>query len=1185
MSLHCPSCQAENGLGRRFCRECGAALVSVCPACGAENDPGDRFCGQCGSSLAVEDGTSRPPPFPVGDVAWVDERRLVSVLFVDLVGFTTLSEPRDPEHVRDLLSRYFERAKSLITRYGGTIEKFIGDAVVAVWGAPRAREDDAERAVRAGLELIESVAALGAEASLPALRARAGVVTGEASVKIGAEGEGMVVGDTINTASRIQSAADPGTVLVDGVTKRTTEGAIAFEAAGEYELKGKSEPLEAWRATRAIAGIGGTGRLSDAEVSLAGRITERQALIDAMDRTLADRRARLVVLAGPAGIGKSRLRWELETYLDGLTAKILWHRGRSLAYGDGVAYWAFAEMIRTRCGIAEDDDFETARPKLVETIARYVADPSERRLIEPRLATLLGLESDGPTEQADLFAGWRLFLERLSEEAPVALAFEDLHVADEGLLEFIDYLLEWSATRPIFILGLARPELLDRRSAWRDGASGVGWIELEPLDDDSIEAILAELLPGPVAAVRDRIRERAEGVPLYAVEMARMLIEAGSLSPRGSEYELAGSLAAIEIPESLQALVAARLDALAPAARRLAQQAAVLGRSFTRDGLIAVSELRESEVGLLLEGLTRKQIVAVDQDPYSAEQGQYSFVQALVQAIAYGTLSRSDRKTLHLRAAAHFERAKGPEATGIADVLAAHYRNAISAEPNATDVAEIGAKARETMKNAGERALSLAAGKQAAAYFSQAADDTDDELERAALLERAGLARTMAGQGDEAREAFERAIAAFDSHGKERDSARVAARIANVLSFQGKPREALERLELAFQALLSGDEDESLAVVASQLARLQMAAERVTDASASAEIALRVAERLRLPDTIGDALVTKSWVLQEEGRFEESLALLKHALDFSREHDLLQAALRAYNNLSFQLAMGGRFEEAHRLARDGLELARRGGDRTWEWPLLTSVVEDLYMLGRWDEALQIPDQLPNHDDAISARLDAVTETLKIRLARGDAAGVDRDLATIERLANWAGDAREQRGIAVGRASVLRDRGDVESAYNALQSATATLGSLTDSADQFFFVESAEALLALGRFDELEAFLGRGPELIGHGHAPCIRAEISRLNGQLAARQGQVRNAVAFFQEAERVFRGLAVPFRLAVTLLEHAEALPDADAADTRREEALEAFERLKARRWVERASMRPEQLAAANAGQTSRSR
>jgi tetratricopeptide (TPR) repeat protein len=266
--------------------------------------------------------------------------------------------------------------------------------------------------------------------------------------------------------------------------------------------------------------------------------------------------------------------------------------------------------------------------------------------------------------------------------------------------------------------------------------------------------------------------------------------------------------------------------------------------------------------------------------------------------------------------------------------------------------------------------------------------------------------------------------------------------------------------------------------------------------------------------------------------------------------------------------MGGLFEEAHRLALEGLELARRAGDRTWEWPLLTAVVEDLYMLGRWDEALQIPDQLPNHDDAISARLDAVTETLKIRLARGDAAGVDRDLATMERLAHRAGDAREQRGIAAGRASILRDRGDVEAAYDALQSATTTLGSLTDSANQFFFVESAEALLALGRFDELDTFLGQGAELAGHGYAPCIRAEISRLNGQLAGRQGQVKNAVAFFDEAERVFRDLAVPFRLAVTLLEHAEALPDGNGADTRRGEALEAFERLNAQRWVERGSI-----------------
>ncbi len=278
--------------------------------------------------------------------ASVSERRLVSVLFADLVGFTTLSERRDPEEVRELFSVYFDRCRTLIARYGGTVEKFIGDAVMAVWGTTVAREDDPERAVRAGLALTTMVTALGGEAGMPGLSARAGVLTGSAAVEIGAEGEGMVIGDSVNTASRLQSIAAPGTVLVDDVTRRASEAAIAYEDAGTHEVKGREAPVRAWTALRVVAGAGGAKRGAGLEAPLVARDRERALTIESFEASEREGRARMITVVGDAGSGKSRLLWEFEKYTDGIERSVRWHSGRCLSYGEGVGYWALAEMIR-----------------------------------------------------------------------------------------------------------------------------------------------------------------------------------------------------------------------------------------------------------------------------------------------------------------------------------------------------------------------------------------------------------------------------------------------------------------------------------------------------------------------------------------------------------------------------------------------------------------------------------------------------------------------------------------------------------------------------------------------------------------------------------------------------------------------------------------------------------------------
>src|SRR5437588_7475315 len=361
----CAACGSENRADRRFCRECGTALVIGCPSCGAENDPGDRFCGSCGAALGGAEAAAAPTRREGA------ERRMTSILFADIVGFTPLAEQRDPEEVRELLDRYFTAARQVVQRHAGTLEKFIGDAVVAVWGTPVAQEDDAERAVRTALELVAAVRALGAEEGVD-LAVRAAVTTGQAAANLGAEGQGMVAGDVVNTTARIQAAAEPGTVLVDEATRRATEASIAFQSAGTRELKGKSEPVAVWRALRVTSAMRGSGRSGGLEPPFVGRERELSMLKQLLHATAEDGRAHLAVLSGIGGIGKSRLAWEFEKYVDGLVDVFLWHRGRCLSYGDGVAFWALAEIVRQRCRIAEEEAPEAAVAKLDEAIAGVV---------------------------------------------------------------------------------------------------------------------------------------------------------------------------------------------------------------------------------------------------------------------------------------------------------------------------------------------------------------------------------------------------------------------------------------------------------------------------------------------------------------------------------------------------------------------------------------------------------------------------------------------------------------------------------------------------------------------------------------------------------------------------------------------------------------------------------------------
>src|SRR5713101_2863175 len=816
----CASCGAENPAGKKFCSECGTALAIACPSCGAALTGTEKFCGECGSPLAPGHSSLVAAPAVVVN-APVAERRFVTVLFADLVGFTAASESRDAEDTRELLSSYFETCRRLIELYRGTVEKFIGDAVMAVWGAPVATEDDAERAVRAALDLVAAVSALGDELGVPELSARAGVLTGDAAVTVGAQGEGMVAGDLVNTASRVQSAAQPGAVYVGEATRRLTEQAVVYEHTGSHELPGKTGLVPLWRALRVVSGARGALKGEGLEAPFVGRDRELRLLKELFHASAEERKAHLVSVTGIAGIGKSRLGWEFFKYMDGLPQTTLWHRGRCLAYGEGVTYWALADMVRMRCRIAEEEEPATALAKLQATLSEYFLDEEERRFVEPRLAHLLGLEERQAGGQEELFGAWRLFFERLSDADPLVMVFEDMHWADASLLDFVEYLLEWSRDHPLFVITLARPELVERRPTWGAGSRTFNAMYLEPLSEQAMQELLAGLVPGLPQELRARILARAEGVPLYAVETVRMLLDRGLLIREGSVYGPVEAIETLEVPETLQALIAARLDGLSTEERRLLQDGAVFGKTFTRGALAAISGLDELQLEPLLGGLVRKEVLSIQADPRSPEHGQYGFLQDLVRRVAYETLSKRERKARHLAAAVYLEQAFASEQEVI-EVLASHYLAAYEAAPEDSDAAEIKQRAGDLLARAGERAASLAASEEAEHYFEQAASLAEQRHEQARLLERSGEMALRAGRNEQAQTRFEQALALFEGAGERHQAARVTARLGEVEWRRGQLDAALERMTRAWDELEGEEPDADIAALAAQLGRLYL---------------------------------------------------------------------------------------------------------------------------------------------------------------------------------------------------------------------------------------------------------------------------------------------------------------------------------------------------------------------------
>ena len=1118
----------------------------------------------------------------------------MSVLFADLVGFTSLSESRDPEEVRELLSRYFAACRRLIGLYGGVVEKFIGDAVMAVWGTPVATEDDAERAVRAALDLVAAVQALGQEAGIDELRARAGVMTGEAAVNLAAAGEGMVAGDLVNTASRVQSAAEPGSVFVGEATRRTTEGTVVYEPAGSFELKGKEGETPLWRALRVVSGRGGSLKSEGLEAPFVGRERELRQIKDLFHISAEEGRAQLVSVTGIAGIGKSRLAWEFYKYFDGIAQTVYWHRGRCLAYGEGVTYWALADMVRMRCRVAEDDPQDEAVRKLQAALEEHLLDPEERRFVEPRLAQLLALAEGASHERQDLFAAWRLFFERLADTYPTVLAFEDMQWADASLLDFVEYLLEWSRSHPIFVVTLARPDLHERRSGWGAGQRNFSALYLEPLPDQAMrellekrptwgaghrnftslyleplsqqamEELLVGLVPGLPPALRKQILERAEGVPLYAVETVRMLLDRGLLVQEGSSYQLLGEVDTLEVPETLHALIAARLDGLAPEERRLLGDAAVLGKTFTLHALAALNGLENDRLEALLTAMVRREVLGLQSDPRSPEQGQYTFLQDLLRHVAYETLPKRDRREKHLAAAEHLSTTLGEDE--VAEVIAAHLLDAYRLDSDAPDAERLRSKAHQALLQAGERAASLGASTEAQRYFERAGELAAEPPDQAAALSRAGEMALAAGETEHARPLFEQAIGLYEAGGDTHAAARVSSWLALADQRLGQIEPAIERMEQAYAVIGDDEPDEDLAFLLVRLGSAHFFAGNPERAAEWIERGLDLAEALQLPEQLVRGWNTKALVVSLRHP-EEARGLLQLARDTAIANELYTSASVMCANLSDFALQRDRYADSLGQLEQALELARRIGDRAHEWFALCEMSYALTMLGRWDEALARLAEIPDEQLGSNTQLgSALSGALEIHLRRGRIEQARELLGRYEELGR-SGDMQMQSGYQAALAAVRLAEGNPQAGLAAAEQAFATREAqgIGSQDVKLGFLRALEAALALGDRSKAEELLeiveARPPGL----RPPFLDAIAHRFGAQLA---GDDPGADRHFTAAAAQLRALELPFHLAVVQLEYGEWLTargQPDDAQPLLAEARDTFEHLQAQPWLER--------------------
>ena len=1063
-TLDCPQCGFGNANGAHLCERCGTALSETCPACGQPLGVAFEFCPACGTRLGETPTRS------------VDELKTVTILFSDWVGSTALGENLDPEALRFVQERYFDQAAAVILRHGGTVEKFIGDAVMAVFGVPQVHEDDALRAVRAAVELRDALAALNEhlqEQLGVRIATRTGLNTGEVVAGDPAAGQAFVTGDPVVVAKRLEEAAAPGEILVGETTFGLTRDAIVAEPVPHLALKGKRAAAQAWRLIATVHGAPGHVRQLDQKI--VDRERELELLRNTFTLATRDRTPQLITLVGVPGVGKTRLVAELAATLDGRSEAVAWHVGRCMPYGEAASFAALAELARSITGIYENEGYRTAAAKLRASI-ESVLEPAEARWVERHLRPLIGLhdDPDQPRDQrGEAFAAWSRFLEAFAERLPLVLLFEDLHWADDDLRDFIEHFVGWATDVPVVVIGTTRPELIERRPGWGAGKRNALTISLAPLSTEHTRELLSALLEKAISpAVTDALVVRAEGNPFYAEEFVRMLVERGLL---GRADDVAGGDVhdSLPLPETVQGIIAARLDALSSSEKSLLQDAAVVGRVFWVGAVAAVGGLDPSLVETQLRALESKEFVRRDRRSSMVGEAQYAFLHVLVRDVAYGQIPRTNRAERHQRAARWLQSPDTADRPEIrAEMLAHHYLSALEyARPAGVDRGSLEAQARSALVEAGDRAHALHAHAAAEHLYSVALDlAAPDDEGRPELLFKYG--RSRFDGAEQGAEELTEAAALLLAQGNRELAAEAEMMLCALLVSQGDRAGAIGRLERANELVSSAGPSRAKAYVLATSARYRMLAAQDDEAVRLGREALAMSERLGFDDVSAQALNNigvSRVVLGDEAGIED----LQRAISIAREINSPELA-RGYRFLASVVGIHGELERSYELFAEGRRAAERFADAHNARPLAASYVSELYWRGEWDDAVTKTNSFIEESRAGSPHYHEIPCRRvrgQIRLAREDPAGADEDSEVGLAFARTARDPWFLNAAMAFRARVLLAEGRTDEAASLVDELLALLDSPRRVGLGADLVELSMVLVDLGRGEELARLVG------------------------------------------------------------------------------------------------------------------
>ena len=1066
---------------------------------------------------------------------------MITALFCDLVGFTATSEGADPEDVDRMLTAYFQAARSQIELHGGVVEKFIGDAVVGVFGVPLAHGDDPERAVRAALRIADDATRLQALNGAP-LRLRIGINTGEALVRLDLDpgsGERFMAGDSVNTASRIQSVAPEMGVAVGEDTWRATSQRFDYSELPPAVLKGKAEPVRVFHAIAPRSSLGvDVARVQHGP--FVGRAAELGAIVACLDRVVAGSRREVATIIGEPGIGKSRLVSELLAHVDTHPALVTWRQGRCLPYGSGIAFWALGEIVRGQAGILESDPTAVAIAKLDDVLP----EGDERAWFRERLLPLLGIESGSSASREEQFTAWRRFLELLAAERPTVLVFEDLHWADEAMLTFLEDLAASPSGVPLLIVGTARPELLERRPGFPGTAEGAVRIDLQPLPPDVATTLLRDLVDGTAIAPRllEPILERAAGNPLFVEEFIRLLRDQDLLRVVDGVTDVR-DVAAIPVPDTIQALLAARIDALPAPTKAVLSDAAVVGKVFWGGAIAAMGGLTPADVRAALEVLTQRELIRPEPRSSMAGEEEYAFWHVLARDVAYAAMPRARRASRHVAVARWTEAMAGDRVEVVAQIVAHHYSTALELALAVGDdvlAAELRPLALGFLLMAGRSALSLdvpaALGLLERALVLAPAGHPD----RAAVLDPYGQGLNHAGRYAEAVAAWEEAAELYRSGGSPALAGDVMGRMAAAFDYMGNPR-SRSLLDEAVALLEPLGPTPQLATALRRLATRDVTESRFDEALIGLERAAAVGRACVFADerhaTIFDATL-RGWrglvrVAQGDpagsGDVEQSVERLTAAGDGRVALDFRINLASAESLFALPGEVLLRLEEALAFGR------ARGLRASLAW-LETSINLARYDLGQLDAMLADESRIDAElagQGATAVQLDLRAASLRARLLRGQDPGVER-LAWMERTAREI-DAPESWSAGLGTVAAVRLMlGEADEARRLLRE-------LADRADvgTIWWFQLLPTLVRtaidVGDLDLAQAILGHSEPQPLPSHECWVvaaRAALHRARGELA-------DAEAAYADAISRCEALEMLPDLAAVLLGHGQTLLD----------------------------------------------